>query len=312
MKHHHHHEGRHHHHDHGDLKGKKLGISILLNLLITVAQVAGGLVSGSLSLLSDAVHNFSDVLSLFISYIANLLTKRRSTVRETFGYRRAEILAAMINAATLLGIAILLVKEALLRLQHPEPIESVWVIGLAAFSIVINGGSVLLLKHDASDNLNIRSAYLHLFTDMLTSIAVLLGGIGMHYYNLFWIDSVLSILISIYLVYSSWGLFWQTVRVLMQFAPPEIDCHAIEEAAKEFPAIENIHHLHVWQLNDKEIHFEAHVDFHEDLNLSDINRVLDGFCQMLREDFGITHTVLQPEFEVDDAKEMIVDHRRRH
>ena len=236
--------GHHHHHDHGDLKGKKLGVSILLNVLITVAQVIGGLISGSLSLLSDALHNFSDVLSLIISYIADLLTKRRSTVRETFGYRRAEILAAMINAATLLGIAVLLVKEAVLRLQHPEPVESVWVIALAGLSILVNGGSVLLLKHEAEDNMNIRSAYLHLFTDMLTSVAVLIGGVGMHFYNLFWIDSVLSILISIYLVYSSWGLFLQTLRVLMQFTPPNVDCHAINEAIRDFPSIKNIHHIH--------------------------------------------------------------------
>ncbi len=125
--------GHHHqHHDHGDLKGKKLGISIILNLLITIAQIIGGLISGSLALLSDALHNFSDVISLVISYIADRLTQKQSTPQQTFGYKRAEILAAMINAATLLVIAVLLVKEAVIRLQQPEPVDSLWVIVLAA------------------------------------------------------------------------------------------------------------------------------------------------------------------------------------
>lgn len=299
-----------HHHDHGNLKGKKLGFSILLNLLITVAQVIGGLVSGSLSLLSDALHNFSDVISLLISYIADLLTKKESTPQQTFGYKRAEILAAMVNAATLLVIAGMIAKEAISRLQQPETINSLWVIILAALSILVNGGSVLLLKREAAENMNIKSAYLHLFTDMLTSVAVLLGGVGMQYFKMFWIDSVLSILISVYLVYSSWGLLLQTLRVLMQFTPPEVDCHAIEREIKAFPEIENVHHIHVWQLNDKEIHFEAHLDFQEDLKLSQTVPVLNTFCQILREKFGITHTVLQQEFGVDDAKEMIVDERK--
>ena len=294
-------------HAHGDLKGKKLGISILLNITITIAQVVGGFISGSLSLLSDAMHNFSDVISLIISYIADKLTKKKYTLQQTFGYKRAEIIAAFINTAILLVIAVILAEEAISRFKQPVVIESLWVIALAILSILVNGGSVLLLKKDASENMNIKSAYLHLFSDMITSFAVLLGGIAMYYFNIFWIDSALSILIAAYLVYSSCGLLRRTLGVLMQFAPPGTDLRAIENEILRFPTIENIHHVHVWQLNDKEIHFEAHIDFNEDIKLSKVAEITGQVRQLLRDKFKINHTILQPEIGSDDSNQFIVD-----
>jgi len=296
-------------HAHGDLKGKKLGISILLNITITIAQVVGGFISGSLSLLSDAMHNFSDVISLIISYIADKLTKKKYTLQQTFGYKRAEIIAAFINTAILLVIAVILAEEAISRFKQPVVIESLWVIALAILSILVNGGSVLLLKKDASENMNIKSAYLHLFSDMITSFAVLLGGIAMWYFNIFWIDSALSILIAAYLVYSSCGLLRRTLGVLMQFAPPGTDLRAIENEILRFPTIENIHHVHVWQLNDKEIHFEAHIDFNADIKLSKVAEITGQVRQLLRDKFKINHTILQPEIGSDDSSQFIVDER---
>ena len=296
-------------HAHGDLKGKKLGISILLNITITIAQVVGGFISGSLSLLSDAMHNFSDVISLIISYIADKLTKKKYTLQQTFGYKRAEIIAAFINTAILLVIAVILAEEAISRFKQPVVIESLWVIALAILSILVNGGSVLLLKKDASENMNIKSAYLHLFSDMITSFAVLLGGIAMYYFNIFWIDSALSILIAAYLVYSSCGLLRRTLGVLMQFAPPGTDLRAIENEILRFPTIENIHHVHVWQLNDKEIHFEAHIDFNEDIKLSKVAEIMGQVRQLLRDKFKINHAILQPEIGSDDSSQFIVDER---
>ena len=294
-------------HAHGDLKGKKLGISILLNITITIAQVVGGFISGSLSLLSDAMHNFSDVISLIISYIADKLTKKKYTLQQTFGYKRAEIIAAFINTAILLVIAVILAEEAISRFKQPVVIESLWVIALAILSILVNGGSVLLLKKDASENMNIKSAYLHLFSDMITSFAVLLGGIAMYYFNIFWIDSALSILIAAYLVYSSCGLLRRTLGVLMQFAPPGTDLRAIENEILRFPTIENIHHVHVWQLNDKEIHFEAHIDFNADIKLSKVAEIMGQVRQLLRDKFKINHAILQPEIGSDDSNQFIVD-----
>lgn len=293
--------------DHGDLSVKKLGFSIILNIIITIAQVIGGFISGSLSLLSDALHNFSDVISLIISYIANRLAKKKYTLKQTFGYKRAEVVAALINASTLLVVSVMLAQEAISRFNKPIAIESSWVIALATLSILVNGTCVLLLKHDASENINIRSAYLHLFSDMITSIAVLLGGIVMYYFKIFWVDSILSILIVVYLVYLSWGLLMQTLRILMQFTPPDIDLKAIENEILNFQAIENIHHVHVWQLSDKEIHLEAHIDFSRDLKLSKATEITRQVVKILKDKFGITHAILQPEIGSDDLKQIIVD-----
>ena len=138
-----------HQHSHKQLKGTNLFISILLNILITVAQVIGGLVSGSLALLSDALHNFTDVISLIVSYIATVLSKKSASLHKTFGYKRAEILAAFVNASTLIIIAVLLIKEAVTRFQHPHEIKSGLVIWLSLLGIMVNGLSVLLLKKDS-------------------------------------------------------------------------------------------------------------------------------------------------------------------
>ena len=191
----HSHSHNHSHHSHGNLKGTNLLISIFLNILITIAQVFGGIISGSLALLSDALHNFSDVISLIISYIANRLSKKKASLNKTFGYKRAEILAAFINSSTLIIVAILLVIEAVERFQNPQVIESALVIWLSTIAILGNGFSVLLLKKDADTNMNMKSAYLHLLTDMMASIAVLVGGLLIKFYNVFWVDSVLTFLL---------------------------------------------------------------------------------------------------------------------
>jgi len=296
-------------HDHGDMKGKKLGISILLNILITVAQAIGAMVSGSLSLLSDALHNFSDVIALIISYIADKLTKKDFTPKQTFGFKRAEVIAALINAASLIAIALMISKEAIIRFNEPTIIDSTIVIILAGMSILVNGGSVLLLKKEAEDNMNMRSAYLHLMSDLISSVAVLVGGICMSYFQVYWIDSVLSIGIAIYLIYSSVGLLVKTLKVLMQFTPSNIDPKEIEKELLNLPYIKNIHHLHIWQLNDKDIHLESHLDFSEDIKLSEVSEVIRGVSVLLQDKFDISHSILQPEFGVQDSKDLIADER---
>lgn len=214
----------HSHHHHSMLSGKNLLLSIVLNIIITVAQTIGGFMSGSLALISDAVHNFSDVISLIISYIANLLSQnKKQTKQYTFGYKRAEIIAAFINSASLIVIAIILGKEAIERFNNPQQIETNLVIWLAILGIAVNGFSVLLLKKDAQHNLNMRSAYLHLLTDMLTSVAVLIGGLLMKYYQIYWIDALLTLTISLYLIGMSWSILIDSTKILMLFAPEHIN-----------------------------------------------------------------------------------------
>jgi cobalt-zinc-cadmium efflux system protein len=295
-----------HNHSHPDLKGRNLIISIFLNVLITVAQVIGGLVSGSLAILSDALHNFSDVMSLLVSYIANLLSKKQASDRKTFGYKRAEIIAAFVNASTLMVVAVILIKEAVERFFDPQTIASDLVIWLSLLGILANGFSVLLLKKDAGRNMNMKSAYLHLLTDMMASVAVLIGGILMKFYQVYWVDAALTLAIALYLIYVGYDLLKNSTRVLMLFTPDTIQIQHIVEAISKITSVKNVHHVHIWQLNEDEIHLEAHVDFNEDIRLSEFDNILGEIEEAVYHKFGINHVNIQPEFDKPDSKQVIV------
>ena len=297
-----------HQHSHSpkDLRGQKLLLSILLNVIITVAQVIGGLVSGSLSLLSDALHNFSDVLSLIVSYVASKLTKRKASINRTFGYKRAEILAAFINACTLIIVAILLIIEAVKRFQDPHEVESGLVIWLSIVAIIGNGLSVLILKKDSKNNINMRSAYLHLFTDMLASVAVLVGGLLMKYYQIFWVDSLLTLLIAFYLIWVGYDLLKVSTKMLMLFTPDTINIKDVVRAVNKLPKVSKLHHVHIWNLSDDELHLEAHLDLKEDISTTEFNSLLSKIENLLHEKFDINHVTIQPEFNKIDPKEVIV------
>lgn len=297
---------RHNNHSSTELYGRNLVLSIILNIVITVSQAIGGLISGSLSLLSDALHNFSDVISLLISYIANLLAKKDASTNKTFGYKRAEIIAAFINAATLLIVSAFLIKEAVVRFFNPQPITSNLVIWLALLGILANGFSVFLLKAESKNNMNMKSAYLHLLTDMLASIAVLIGGILMKYLQIFWIDAFLTFAIAIYLIYVGYDLLKDSTRVLMLFTPNTLQVQKIVDSISKLPSIKNVHHVHIWQLNESEVHMEAHIDFHEDIRLSEFDDILNVIEEKLYHNYGINHVNIQPEFSKRDSKHIIV------
>ena len=291
-------------HHQREISGKNLGLAILLNTVITLAEAVGGIISGSMALLSDAAHNLSDVLSLIISYFANRLSKKDATERQTFGFRRSEILAAFINSATLTIIAVIIIIEAVQRLMTPVTVSTGWVIWLALASIAVNGLSAFFLRRDAHHNMNMRSAYLHLFTDMLTSVAVLLGGLAIRYLNWYWADSALSMAIALYLLYMSWGIFRSSLRIMMQFTPEEIDVSHLVNKIAEIRGVKNLHHVHVWQINEHDLMFEAHVDLLEDITVSNFEGILEQIKLTLRQN-GVNHSTIQPEFSVDDSKEII-------
>ena len=289
-----------------DLNGQKLLISIVLNILITVAQVIGGIISGSLSLLSDALHNFSDVISLIVSYIASRLSQQKASINRTFGYKRAEILAAFINASTLIVVAILLIIEAVKRFKHPEPVASDLVIWLSLIAIIGNGLSVLLLRKDSRNNINMRSAYLHLLTDMLASVAVLIGGLLMKYYQIFLVDSLLTLLIALYLIWVGYDLLKTSTGMLMLFTPKHINVKDVVSVVNKLPKVNKLHHVHIWNLSDNELHLEAHLDLKEDISTTVFNDLLLDIETVLHEDFNINHVTIQPEYNKEDPKEIIV------
>ena len=293
-------------HPHHEVQGKNILFSIFLNSIITIAQVVGGIFSGSLALISDALHNFSDVLTLIFSYIANVLSKKKASINQTFGYKRAELIAAFVNSITLFLVAVYLIFEASKRFSNPIEIKSDLVIWLSILGILANGFSALLLKKDAEHNINMKSAYLHLFTDMMASVAVLMGGILMKYFQIYWVDSVLTFIIGLYLIYVGWELLKKSTKMLMLFTPSTIDIKELVREVHKISGVNKLHHIHVWHLNDHELHLEAHLDCSEDIKLSEFNILLDKIELVLLEKFSINHTNIQPEFNKKDSKDYIV------
>jgi cobalt-zinc-cadmium efflux system protein len=294
-----------HNHNH-QVQGKNLLFSIILNVVITIAQVIGGIISGSLALISDALHNFSDVLSLVFSFVAHKLSKRKASFNQTFGFKRAEILAAFVNAGTLIIVACILIYGAIERFFFPQEIESKLVIWLALLGIIVNGISVLLLKKDADKNLNMKSAYLHLLTDMMASVAVLVGGLLMFFYEIYWIDSIMTLLIAIYLIAVGVDLIKKATKILMLFTPETININEIIKEVHNIKGVNLLHHIHVWHLNEEELHLEAHLDCSNDITMSEFNNLLQEIEELLLVKFGINHINIQPEFKKEDSKDYIV------
>ena len=294
-----------HSHNHG-VQGKNLLFSIVLNLVITIAQVIGGLLSGSLALISDALHNFSDVLSLLFSYIAHKLSRKEASINQTFGYKRAELIAAFVNATTLIIVAMFLIYGATERFFNPQKIASELVIWLSILGIIVNGLSALMLKNDADKNLNMKSAYLHLFTDMMASVAVLIGGILMKYFHWYWVDSVMTLIIAIYLIVVGVDLLKKSTQMLMLFTPNHIDINQIIKEVHTISGVKKLHHIHVWYLNDDELHLEAHLDCIDDIKMSEFNEILHKVEHVLLDKFQINHVNIQPEFNKEDTMDFIV------
>ncbi|MFC2094504.1 cation diffusion facilitator family transporter [Bacteroidota bacterium] len=288
-----------HKHSHSST-GIRLLITVILNVLITVAEIIGGIISGSLALISDALHNFSDAISVIISYIAIKLKERHTSSKHTFGFKRAEILAAVINSSVLVAISVYLIYEAVLRFQHPEPIKGILMTVVASIGLVANIAGTLLLKRDAKTSINIRSSYFHLLSDAVSSVAVILGGLAIILWNIYWIDPVLTILISIYITRESFKILYEAIHVLMEGAPPDISINEIQSAVEEMEEVVNIHHVHLWMVGENDIHLEAHIDV-PDMMISKSNKLGDKIENLLKNKFGINHITLQ--FECDQCKD---------
>jgi cobalt-zinc-cadmium efflux system protein len=238
--------------------------------------------------------------------VASRLSKQKASINRTFGYKRAEILAAFVNASTLIIVAIILIFEAVKRFNNPQEIESNLVIWLAIVAIIGNGLSVLLLRKDSKNNINMRSAYLHLFTDMLASVAVLIGGLLMKYYQLFWVGSLLTLLIALYLIWVGYALLKTSTGMLMLFTPDTINIKDVVRTVNKLPKVSKLHHVHIWNLSDDELHLEAHLDLEEDISTTEFNDLLLHIETVLHDEFNINHVTIQPEFNKEDPEEVIV------
>ncbi|HUX52701.1 MAG TPA: cation diffusion facilitator family transporter [Spirochaetia bacterium] len=286
--------GHSHEHDLPDTQGARLFITMALNFVITAAEIAGGLVSGSLALVSDALHNFSDGISMVISYIAIRLRLRPNTYRHTFGLKRAEVFAAVINSAALLAVTIFLFIEAARRFAHPEPVRGVTMLIVASVGLAANITGSVLLHRGAKSSLNIKAAYLHLFTDAVSSVGVILGGIAISLWKIYWLDPLLTMLIGLYITKEVFEILKETVHTLMEGVPKELSVPEIGTAIEAVPGVTGVHHVHLWSVGENDTHFEAHI-VAEDERLSSVDAVRARTARMLAERFGIGHVTLQME-----------------
>lgn len=295
----------HHHHGNDYAGNKSLLLATLLNVLITIVQIIGGIVANSLALLSDALHNLSDTLAILLAYIAGRISRRKSNERKTFGYKRIEILSAFFNALVLIGISAFLVYEAIHRFSDPEPIKGLLMLIVATAGLIFNLAAVLLLKRHSADSLNIRSAYLHLLADTFSSLAVIVGGALIYFFNIVWVDPVITILISLYIAKETWDVLRESFNILMQSTPEGLDLNQIINELEMIEGIANVHHVHIWGLSEIEFHFECHADLEKDLPVSETSSIKEQMEDILHSNFNISHLTVQFEFGSCDDKKII-------
>ena len=294
----------HDHHDETHI-GRNLGISSILNFAISIVEIIGGIISGSLALFSDAIHNLGDSASVLIAYIANRIGKKPSTPKRTFGYKRIEILTALFNAVFIIAITIYLFFEAYKRFQSPAEIQGKTMFIVATIGLLANVISVLLLHRNSRHNLNVKAAYLHLIGDTLSSIVVIGGGIVIYFYEVYWLDPVITIFIGIYIIKEAYQILKETIHILMQSTPYYLDLHEVKQELESIPSVYNIHHVHAWNLTDQQTHFECHIELCKDYHISEISTIEEKIKDILHNTYNIDHTTLQFEYNACGDKELI-------
>jgi len=295
-----------HHHSHNDTINKKnLLYATLLNLVISGAEFVGGVLSGSLALISDALHNLGDAFATLIAYIAALISGKKTNSKNTFGLIRVEIFAALINAVILIVISLYLFVEAYRRLQNPVEINSRIMLIVASIGLVANVLALFLLHKDSEKSINVRAAYLHLIGDSLSSVVVIIGGVLIMFFEIYWVDPVITFIIGIYILKETYSILKESVDILMQKTPPNVDIAMIKQEVEKVDGVKNMHHIHAWNLNDQKIYLDSHIDTLNDLPLSEVNTVRKRIEDLLKHQFGVDHITLQFEYKEDDDKDMI-------
>lgn len=283
----------------------------LLNIIITVIEFLGGIFSASLALLSDAIHNLSDVGTVILSFIAYLISKHRRNQNKTFGYQRAETLAAFTNGIILLMISLILFIKAFERLGQPENIKGGLMLFIAIIGLLTNLVSMFIMYQGAKKSLNIRSTFIHMMTDALSSLAVVFGSVCIYFWHITWLDSILTIFVSIFVFYEAYKIIIKSANILME-SNPNIDLKKVNKIVLQFPEIKNIHHVHVWRYSDDYIMLDAHLNVDKDLTASQFEQVTIEIGQKLQQELDINHINLQAECNRDRNDGMIVEHGKKN
>ena len=274
---------------------KKIGWTVLLNIVITIAEYIGGTISGSLALLSDAGHNFSDVLSLILGYFGEKIADKKSTKKHTFGFKRFEIFTALINSLSLWAIGIFIIYEAIIRLNHPESISIVIMLSVAIVGLLGNFFSILILNKEKDESLNMKAAYLHLFYDTISSVAVIIAGIIIYFTNWIILDLIMSIFIALMIFYSGFEIVKNALHIFMQGTPEEIDFDDVFKTISKVGGVKSVHNLHIWSINSNEIFLSGHICV--DKKVSKLGGVLKEINKLILEKYDIENSAIQIEEE---------------
>ena len=276
---------------------RRVAIAIWANGILTVAQIVGGIFAGSLALIADAIHNFSDMASLVIAFGARKISRRPADEKMTFGYQRIEIVAALINYTTLIVIGLYLIYEGAMRMIDPPEVLGWWVVILGGVALVVDTLTAMLTYSMQKGSVNIRALFLHNLSDALSSVAVIVGGTLILLYDIRWIDPAITICIAVYILYLAFSEIGGTIRLLMLASPPEIENETLIAAVLGVQGVEDMHRVHFWQIDERRVSVDAHVVVARD-HWDRMESVKSEIKRMLAEEFGIIHSTL--EFEHPD------------
>jgi cation diffusion facilitator family transporter len=276
---------------------RRVSIAIWANGLLTVAQIVGGILSGSLALIADALHNFSDMASLVIAFAARKIARRPADERMTFGYGRVEIVAALINYTTLILIGFYLIYEGGMRMIDPPEVQGWTVVILGSVALVVDTLTALLTYSMQKGSVNIRALFLHNLSDALASVAVIIGGSFILLYDMRWVDPAITIGIALYILYLAFTEIGGPIRTLMLGSPPDIDNEAVVEAMRGVDGVADVHHLHLWQMQEHEAALDCHVVLTAD-GWGRLDKIKAAIKDRLKDDCSIGHSSL--EFEHED------------
>ncbi len=288
----------HHHHDVDAIGDRRLGWAIAINMLLTLAQIIGGVLSGSLALIADALHNFSDAASLLIAWVARRIGRQPPDYFKTFGYKRAEVIAALINLVILVIVGLYLIYEALWRMYEPQVIEGWMVVIVAGVALVIDVATAVLTYTMSKNSMNIRAAFLHNVSDALASVGVIIAGSLILLYGWYWTDTALTLLIAGYVLYQAATLLPQTIHLLMEGTPEDISIEEVIDAMESVEGVANVHHVHLWQLDEHKNALEAHVIIDD---FGELEAIKTALKSKIEQRFSIVHSTL--EFEIEHCGE---------
>lgn len=303
------HNHQHHHHPKiDDSSIWKLWVSIFLNLTITLAQVIGGIIANSLSLLSDAVHNFNDAMSLVTTLVTKKIAKKGANSSKTFGYKRAEIIGAFVNLITLVIVALFLIKEGVERFFVPETIDGLTMFWVAMIGLAANLITAALLWKNSKDDLNMRAAFIHILSDAISSVGVIVGGWLIIKYEWYIVDAILTLIIGSYIMWHSYNMLREAIEILMEAKPGDIDISELTGSMQKIDKVCGVHHVHVWRLDEASTLLESHIVIQkEDLHL--MEEIKSAIKQVLHDDYHISHSTLEFEFEPCDDHSHEITHQ---